>query len=247
MKPDVEARLKEITVDVKTVKKPMRPDEMKIASKGVSMKPIKDLRAAHYDYKVEIEANGKKIPMTVVRDVKEEGDKWVISDNSNSSMGKMSDISVVYKKTLKPSNRTTEQGPMKITLNYTEGMVKGDMTMQGKARNIETKVEDELVADGAGIDLVWGAMDLKENMTVSYKVYNPQSQSVKTNVMKVTKKEKVTIAAGAFDSYVVEISDFENPNDKTTYWISDGRMVKSVSIVPQMGNATVTSELIIRP
>jgi dipeptidyl aminopeptidase/acylaminoacyl peptidase len=246
MKPDVEARLKEITVDISTMKKPVRPD-MSIASKGVNMKPIKDLRTAHYDYKVEIEASGKKIPMTVARDVKEEGDKWVITDNSSSSMGKMSDISVVYKKTLKPSNRTTEQGPIKITLNYTEGMVKGDMTVQGKARNIETKIEDELIADGAGIDLVWGAMDLKENMTISYKVYDPKAQLVKTNVMKVIKKEKVKIAAGEFDSFVVETSDFENPNDKTTYWISDGRMVKSISIVPQMGNATVTSELIIRP
>ena len=246
MKPDVEKRLQEITVDVKTVKMPARPEAPSIASKSVSMKPVKDLKAARYEYKVEIDANGQKIPMSITRDVKEDGDKWVITDNATSAMGKMMDVSVVYKKTLKPAKRTTEQGPVKINLAYTEGFVKGDVNTGGTASKIETKTDDALFPDGAGVDLVWGAMDLKENMTTTFKVYDPQTQSVKMQMMKVVKKEKVKIDAGEFDSFVVETSDVESPTQKTTYWISDGRMVKSVTIIPQMGNATVTSELIIQ-
>ena len=112
---------------------------------------------------------------------------------------------------------------------------------------LKPKIDDELFPDGAGVDLVWGAMDLKENMTTTFKVYDPQTQSVKMQMMKVVKKEKVKIDAGEFDSFVVETSDVESPTQKTTYWISEGRMVKSVTIIPQMGNATVTTELVIRP
>lgn len=247
MKPDVEKRLKEITVDIKTVEKPKRADDANTTSKSASLKPIKDLKADKAEYKVEIDMMGQKIPMSVSREVKEDGDKWVIADNATFSMGKIVDINTVYKKSLKPAQRQMEQGPVKIKVNYTEGGVDATYDMNGQAQNSNIKITDELIADGAGLDLLLGAADLKENLTSTYKVFDPQTKEVKTWVMSCTKKEKISIQSVDFECFVVETKDAENANQKTTYWISSGRMVKSESIVPQMGNAKVTSEIVIKP
>jgi dipeptidyl aminopeptidase/acylaminoacyl peptidase len=248
MKPDVAKRLKDITVDIKTVEKPKRAADVIVASKGISLlKPVKDLKAASYEYKVEIDMMGQKTPMTVSRVVKDDGDRWVITDNASFAMGKIVDISTVYKKTLKPDKRQVDQGPLKIKLQYTEGGIESNYEVNGQTKNSTIKVTDELLADGAGTDLVIGAMDLKENMSSTYKVFDPQTKEIKTWVIKVVKEEKITIQAVEFDCTVVETKDSENANQKTTYWISDGRMVRSESFVPQMGNAKVVTELVIRP
>jgi dipeptidyl aminopeptidase/acylaminoacyl peptidase len=248
MKPDVEKRLKEITIDIKTVEKPKRAEDIIVASKGVSiLRPVKDLKAAKYEYKVEIDMMGQKTPMNISREVTEVGDKWVITDNATFAMGKIIDISTVYKKTLKPDKRQMAQGPLKIKLQYTEGGIESNYEVNGQTQNNTIKVTDDLFADGAGTDLVIGAMDLKENMSSTYKVFDPQTKEIKTWMIKVVKKEKITIQAVEFDCTVVETKDSENANQKTTYWISDGRMVKSESTVPQMGNAKILTELVIRP
>lgn len=247
MKPDVEKRLKEITVDIKTVEKPKKAEESNGVSKTNSLKPIKDLKVTKAEYKVEIDMMGQKIPMSVTREVKEEGDKWVIADNATFAMGKVVDINTVYKKTLKPAQRQIDQGPIKIKLNYTEGGVDASYDMNGQAQSSNIKVTDELVADGAGIDLLLGAADLKENFNSTYKVFDPQTKEVKTWTVTCTKKEKISIQSVDFECFVVETKDNENANQKTTYWISDGRMVKSESTVPQMNNAKVTSVIVIKP
>jgi hypothetical protein len=56
----------------------------------------------------------------------------------------------------------------------------------------------------------------------------------------------VTVPAGPFDAYRVEITSGDGGADKTTVWIAkDSRNpVKVSEVLPQMGGATLTAELL---
>jgi hypothetical protein len=61
--------------------------------------------------------------------------------------------------------------------------------------------------------------------------------------LKVTGSETVTVPAGAFEAFAVEVA---SPDDgaKITFWVAKAaaKVVKSVAVVPQSG-ATLTTEL----
>ena len=63
--------------------------------------------------------------------------------------------------------------------------------------------------------------------------------------MKVVGSEDVTVAAGAFKTWKVELASAEGEPGSTTLWIAkDSRkVVKTSSVLPRMGGAVVTTEL----
>ena len=64
--------------------------------------------------------------------------------------------------------------------------------------------------------------------------------------LKVSGVESVTVGAGTFDSYRVEITSADGGNDKQTVWIAkDSRKpVKLEALLPSMGGATMIMELV---
>jgi hypothetical protein len=64
--------------------------------------------------------------------------------------------------------------------------------------------------------------------------------------VKVTGTESVTVPAGMFDSYKVEISSAEGRPEKVEMWIAweSRKGVKLAPVVTQMGGAKLTSELV---
>jgi hypothetical protein len=63
--------------------------------------------------------------------------------------------------------------------------------------------------------------------------------------LKVVGTESVTVPAGTFDAYKVEIVSADNDADKQTVWIAkDTRKVVKIAVVlPNLGGAVLTSEL----
>ena len=63
--------------------------------------------------------------------------------------------------------------------------------------------------------------------------------------LKVSGTEKVTVPAGQFDTWKVDITSGEGGPDKVTVWVAkDTRTpVKSAAILPDMGGATMVAEL----
>jgi hypothetical protein len=57
--------------------------------------------------------------------------------------------------------------------------------------------------------------------------------------------ESVTVPAGTFDAYKVEILDTENDADKQTIWIdkTTRRVLKISAVLPSLNGAILTSEL----
>ncbi len=63
---------------------------------------------------------------------------------------------------------------------------------------------------------------------------------------KVAAVEDVTVPAGTFKAWKVEISSAEGDAGQQTVWIdtTSRRVVKTTATLPQMGGATATTELV---
>ena len=88
------------------------------------------------------------------------------------------------------------------------------------------------------------ALDLRLGYRTTYRVFDAQAAQVKLYEAKVTGREKVKVDAGEFFAWVVETKELDG-NGSTTYWIAEnGIPVKYKAIVPAMGGAVVTGELL---
>lgn len=242
MTPEVAKRLQEITVDPKSVTRPRRADE--VAAEAIAFKPVRDLESGTFLYKMNIEVSGQNIPMDITRTVRMENGNWVITDMAKSAMmGNITDQNVIAPKTLVPVSRHVEQGPVVIDLNYGKDAITGTMKMNNNPQDIKVEQKEALQADGAGLDLVIGALDLKIGLHSVYKVFDINSQVVKPYEVKVKGQESVTVNAGTFNAcWIVEVKELDG-NGTTTYWITNGIPVKSSAVLPAMNGAIVTTEL----
>ena len=241
MTPEVATRLAEISVDVKTVQKPHRL----AASAATLPKPAADLKPGTTSYKASLEAGGQTIPMTVTREVKEEGDRWVVTETAKLSMGDVTDKTVFAKGTLVSIERSVHQGPLTVELAFKDGKVTGTMTVNGQARPVAADLGGDLFADGAGGHLALAALPLTAGYAATYRNFDVQAQKMKLLQMKVTGAEKVTVPAGTFDSLKLEVTSAEGEAGTTTIWIDPAtrQELKSVAVLPQMNGAVLTTEL----
>jgi dipeptidyl aminopeptidase/acylaminoacyl peptidase len=239
MTPEVAARLAEITVDVKTVEMPKRAD----ASALTVPKPAVDLKPGTASYKASLEVGGQTIPMTMTREVKEEGGRWVVIETAKTPMGDITDQTICEKGTLIPAERSMQQGPVSVKLDFKDGKATGTMNVNGTERPVAVDLGGALYADGAGAHLMLAALPLTEGYATSYRNFDVQTQKVRPMQMKVAGAEKVTVPAGTFDSMKLEVSSEEG--GKTTIWVDPAtrQVVKSVAVIPQMNGAVLTTEL----
>jgi dipeptidyl aminopeptidase/acylaminoacyl peptidase len=241
MTPEVAARLQEITVDVKTVELPKRA-----AASAVSVpKPASDLKPGTASYKASIDVGGQTIPMTVTREVKEEDGRWAVTETAKTGMGDIIDKTILEKGTLIPTGRSIHQGPVTVELQLKEGKATGTMNVNGQAKPIEADLGGPLFADGAGGNLALAALPLAEGYSATYRNFDVQTQKPKLVQVKVAGTEKVTVPAGTFDSLKLEVTSADGGSEKTTIWVDPAtrQVLKTVSVVPQMNGAVITSEL----
>jgi dipeptidyl aminopeptidase/acylaminoacyl peptidase len=241
MTAEVATRLQEITVDPKSVTAPVR-----VAASAVSVpKPAADLRPGTASYKASLEIGGQTIPMSITREVKEEGGQWAVTETAKTGMGDIVDKTVLEKGTLIPAGRSIHQGPVVVELQLKDGKATGTMTVNGQEMPVAADLGGPLFADGAGGHLVLAALPLAEGYAATYRNFDVQAQKVKLVQVKVAGTEKVTVPAGTFDSLKLEVTSAEGGAEKTTVWVdpSTRQVLKSVEVVPQMNGAVITSEL----
>ena len=89
-------------------------------------------------------------------------------------------------------------------------------------------------------------LPLAEGYSTSFRNFDVQSQKPKLLQASVAGSEKVTVPAGTFDVYRVEITSADGGADKKTVWIdkSSHKVVKASAVLASMGGATLTEELV---
>ncbi|MGB8259124.1 MAG: alpha/beta fold hydrolase [Terracidiphilus sp.] len=235
------ARLKEITVDPKTVVLTRKVDA---AAVGLP-KPAVELQAGTYHYDVKIEAGGQTMNLKITTTIQDGGAAWTATDRMETPAGAVTDTATIEKSTLILRKRNVVQGPVTIDLDFCGDKAAGKMSMNGQDRPVSADLGGPLFADAAAGDQVIACLPLAEGYSTTFRNFDIQSQKVKLLELKVAGVETITVPAGKFDAYRVEIASADGGSDKKTIWVAkDSRkVVKGSAVVAAMGGAVVTQEL----
>lgn len=90
-----------------------------------------------------------------------------------------------------------------------------------------------------------GALPLADGYSATFRNFDLQKQKASLKQLKVSGSEKVTVPAGSFDAFKIEITSAEGDPGKTTVWIEkkNRNVIKISAVVPSNG-AVITSELV---
>jgi hypothetical protein len=92
---------------------------------------------------------------------------------------------------------------------------------------------------------VLAALPLAEGYEVKFRNFDLQKQKVGLKQFKVLGTEEVQVPAGKFKAWKTELTSAEGEPGSITLWIDTAsrKVVKTSATMPQMGGATVVSEL----
>jgi dipeptidyl aminopeptidase/acylaminoacyl peptidase len=239
--PESVARLKEITVDPKTVVLAKKVDAGAV---GLP-KPATDLKAGVWHYKMKVEMGGQQMDLKLTTTIKDGDAGWTATDAVETPQGTMNDTDTLDKGSLTLRKRTVTQGPVVIDVDFSGGKAAGKMSMNGQDRPIAVDLGGALFADGAAGNQIVATLPLAEGYTTTYRNFDLQTQKVKLLQLSVAGVESVTVPAGKFDAYRVEITSADGGTDKKTLWVAKDshKVVKVSAVMAAMGGAILTSEL----
>lgn len=239
-KPEVAARLKEITVDVKTVTLPK-----KVEATATAPKPTSDLQAGTNNYKAIVELGGQTIPLTLKSEIKDAGENWVVTETTDTPQGQIVDIVTIQKSTLVLKHRSFKQGPLTIELDFNGNKISGTMNANGQPTPISVEMDGPVLVNGAGGSDIISRLPLAIGYATTFRSFDVQKQKTGLRQLKVLGEESVTVPAGKFDAYKVEIVSAENEADKQTLWIAKDslKVLKIIATLVNLGGAQLTSEL----
>jgi hypothetical protein len=198
--------------------------------------------ASNLSYRSIIQLSGEAVYSDMTRQITANNGNWVVSEKVTSVFGNSLEINTIDQKSMKPVKRILENGRLKIELDYTPTMIKGNVVGGSIDRVIALRTEEPILTDGAGIDLVIGSLPLREGFIGYYRTFNPQSHQIKINQVKVVGVERVNVPAGSFEAFKVEFKPI-NGDESTTFWIEKGRAVKMMTTLTHLNDAVMVTEL----
>jgi dipeptidyl aminopeptidase/acylaminoacyl peptidase len=238
---EVTKRLAELMVDPKTVTLTKKVDS---AAVGLP-KPATALKPGVYTYRAKIAMGGQEMELKLTTTIKEENGAWTATDVMDTPMGPATDTVTLEKNSLILRRRTVKQGAVNIAVDFAGGKATGSMSMNGQDLPVSADLGGELFADAAGSPQTIGCLPLADGYTATFRNFDLQKQKIKLMQLKVTGGETVTVPAGKFETFKVQITSADGGNDQGTIWIAkDSRQaVKVSSVMASMGGATMTTEL----
>jgi hypothetical protein len=201
------------------------------------------LQPGTYNYVARIMTGTVPVDIAIITEIKADQDGWIAGDSASTLGGNVIDRTLLDKTTLAVRKRQIVQGPITIELTMQDGKVTGQAIVNGQIQSINVDAGGELYADGAGAQQVIATLPLAEGYTTSFRNLDVRTLKVRVMELRVVGSEQVTVPAGMFDTFKVEMV---SPIDgaKTTLFIAkEGRKVVKVVQSSQLGGATVTSEL----
>jgi dipeptidyl aminopeptidase/acylaminoacyl peptidase len=238
---EVAQRLKEITIDVKTVSLPK-----KVEATAGAPKPAVDLSAGTFNYKATIAAGAQTIPLTTTTQIKEDGGNWIATETADTPFGKIVDVSTIEKGSLALKHRSISQQGVVIELDFKDNKATGTMTANGETKPISVDVGGVVFADGGGAFDVIARLPLATGYATTFRNFDVEKQKLEIRQLKVIATESITVPAGTFDAYKVESVAVDDEANKQTVWIAKGshKVVKISATLPSLGGALLTSELV---
>jgi len=240
--PEVTARLKEVTVDPKTVVLAKKVDPSSVSAPMLAM----DLQPGTFKYQAKLEVGGQQIALKVSTTIAEDGGSWTATDVMDTPNGTVTEISTLEKRTLIVRKLNLKQGPVAVDLNFGGDKATGNMSLSGQDRTVSVDLGGPLFAEAAGAKQSIACLPLAEGYSTTFRNFDAQKQKVKLMQLKVSGVESITVPAGSFEAYKVEISSADGGTDKETLWVAreSHKAVKESAVLPSMGGAVLTQELL---
>ena len=240
MPANVSDRLKQVTVDPTTVVLTAAVDPSKVGLPS----PARDLTAGTAKFKAVVNAGGQTINLDSSSEVKDDSQSWSVVESMNTPMGAMTDSVVLDKGKLTATERHIKQGPVAIDLVFKGSKVTGTMAMNGKSKPVDVDLGGPDFADGAGSMDVIATLPLADGYKTSFYNFDVQKMQPKVMQLSVAGTENVTVPAGTFEAYKVEIAPADGGADHVTVWIAKEKHepVKYSAVLASMGGATLTGE-----
>ena len=244
MAPDVAAKLDSLRVDVADVELPETVVALvgapKVGLDGATLEP----ETATYD--VKMEAGGQALAMTSTiarsRATRDDKDVWQITTTLQSPMGNAVDTVFLRASDLAPVHRAIEQGPVRVTLDFSDTSVTGEMLMPGAAATpVNVALEGPVVGH---LETALAAMPLAEGFQTQVRAFQPGTGSVQLLNVVVGASEPVETAAGSFETLRLDLTGDDGATG--TMWVTQAaphRAVKVEQTQPAMGGAKVASVL----
>ena len=200
--PEVAARLKEITVDPKTVVLKKKVDAGAVKTPA----PASDLTAGSWSYAMKIAMGGQSMDLATNLSIVDGGTVWTVTERATTPMGEAVDTATLEKGSLRLLKRSITQGQVTIAFEVKDGKAVGQMSMGGKAQPIDATLGGTLFADGAGANEVIARLPLAAGDTASFLNFDVQSQKTNVVQLRVVGAESATVPAGTFDCIKVELN-----------------------------------------
>jgi hypothetical protein len=205
-----------------------------------------DLQPGTYKYKIKLLARGQEYAVNLSSTIQNGSDgSWTVTDTVETPMGPISDIAVLEKGTLALRKRDVKQGPTTVNITFTENKVTGTANTSGQDKPIAVDLGGPVFAETASQQII-ACLPLAEGYSTTFRNFDLRRQKEKLLQLKVVGVESVTVPAGTFDAYKVEISSADGGTDHETMWIAkDSRKaVKTSAVLADMDGATMTDELV---
>ncbi len=249
---DIQQSLDDMWVPIETVEL-TKPDSGLEGAKTAPLPAVDTsiFKQAKLNYTASAETQGQVLDITIAVDItksKIDGrDVWLIATEQTSPRGTAFDTFMVDLGTLLPVYRGIKQGPAEITVNYTETNIDGTINYGGQIMPVSLDLDAPVFGSGSALEMAISAMPLKSGYKTTYRAFDLMSQSVNPFSLEVTGIENVTVPAGEFETYKIEIRRLDgDPGGGTYYFDTSGQrqMVRSVTQLPAMaGGGTITTEL----
>jgi dipeptidyl aminopeptidase/acylaminoacyl peptidase len=250
---DLQVHLDAITVDVSAVtlaeKRAGTEDAMSVPLPVVDASGIKPTTLV---FKATTSMGGQEIVIDVTQKyekAKLDGKPaWLIASNTTMPMGSAVDTFWVDHKTVLPIKWRVHQGPVFVDIDFSDDAVKGWIEMGAQKIPVDIALEAPIFASGSAMDLLAMALPLAEGYKVTVRFFELQMQKVRPMALEVIGTETVTVPAGTFETYKVELKPLDGEiGGGTVYVMKEGLKypVKAkMQLPPQAGSLVVLSELV---
>ena len=117
--------------------------------------------------------------------------------------------------------------------------------MGGEPKQVSVDLGGPLFADGGGSHAVVAALPLAEGYSATFRNFDLQTRKPKLMRMTVAGAESVTVPAGTFEAFKLEVTSAEGGPGATTVWVDKQtrRVVKFSATLPEMNGAVLRDEL----
>jgi hypothetical protein len=219
-------------------------------------KPAVDLTAGTWKYKETLALRDGTYVSIFSTTIKDDGGVWTVTTGWESPQGSVTEVSTLEKGTLMLRKESLKHFakpgrpwvPVAINLDFTGNKVTGTIKRSGPDEPFALDLGGPVFGGNDGSGIAIGCLPLADGYSTTFRSFDIESQEETLVHLKVVGVERVTVPAGTFDSYKVELTSANGRRSyKGTVWIAkDSRRSVKGSGSESVGRGTVfiTTELV---